>query len=71
VTVVNSNNDEALQSSYLMDHLKRACKIDKRTTVSTCTQACVLDLSHPLHQGLWSQVFPDAVPATDQNVSVS
>ena len=71
MTVVNTNNDEALQSSYLMDHLKRACKIDKRTTVTTGTQACVLDLSNPIHHGLWSQVFPDADTATDQNVSAA
>ena len=57
------------QVSYLLDHLQRACKISKRTTVACVHQECVLDLQNVKHRQLWLQVFPDGDADTEANVN--
>ena len=64
------NQPNHSQASYLLDHLHRACKISKRTTVQSVNQVCLFDITIERHQQLWLQVFSDGAAVSDANVSL-
>ena len=62
------NITDSGQSSYLLDHLHRSCKISKRQAVQNVQSECEFQESLYLHKCLWLSVFPQDAAYNDENV---
>ena len=59
---------DSRQSSYLLDHLHRSCKISKRQALRNVHSECEFQESVSLHKSLWLSVFPQDAAYNDENV---
>ena len=62
------NITDSGQSSYLLDHLHRSCKISKRQALQHSQSECEFQESLALHSSLWLSVFPQDATYNDENV---
>ena len=58
---------DAVQVSYLLDHLYRSCKISQRQMAGR-SQLCIFDPAVEAHDSLWRKVFPGGEMVNDENV---